>query len=549
MRPGYLISCLVATIGLGPDASAADEGQRPNILLIVADDLAITDLGYMGSEIRTPNLDALARRGVILDNFYVSPACSPTRAMLMSGVDNHRSGLGVMGESIMPEQRGRPGYEGYLNFKVHPLAERMRKAGYATFMAGKWHLGAGEGQRPSDRGFDRSFALMEGGASHFSDARGTSIHSLQVRYFDNGRQIKLPPDFYSSAFYTDRLIADIETSLETRPSRPFFAYAAYTAPHWPLQVPDDWLDRYVGMYDDGYEALAAQRLKRQIGLGHMADTATPTPLPPHVRPWSALTPAQRRRESRAMEIYAAMVENLDHHIGRLIKRLKERGVYENTLVIFMADNGPEGNDVTLFPGHAEFLARSGIDDTQENMGRVGSYVHYGPGWATAAASPYRLYKAFAAEGGIRAPAFITWPARIAAGRRNAFTVVNDIAPTLAELAGPEAMDTPRELLRMDGISLVPMLRRPGEPVRASEPHGWELFNRRAIRSGPWKATWLLPPYGPGRWQLYHLRRDPYERDDLATKLPAKLRKMQRLWSEYARRNGVVELDYDMDYDK
>lgn len=549
MRAGYLISFLVASVGFSQDASAADESQRPNILLIVADDLAISDLGYMGSEIRTPNLDALARRGVILDNFYVSPACSPTRAMLMSGVDNHRSGLGVMGESIMPEQRGRPGYEGYLNFKVHPLAERLRKAGYATFMAGKWHLGAGEGQRPSDRGFDRSFALMEGGASHFSDARGTSIHSLQVRYFDNGHQTKLPPDFYSSAFYTDRLIADIEASLETRPARPFFAYAAYTAPHWPLQVPDDWLDRYVGMYDEGYEALAAQRLKRQIGLGRMVDTATPTPLPPHVKPWSALTPAQRRRESRAMEIYAAMVENLDHHIGRLIQHLKERGVYENTLVIFMADNGPEGNDVTLFPGHAEFLTRSGIDDTPENMGRVGSYVHYGLGWATAAASPYRLYKAFTSEGGIRAPAFITWPAQIAAGRRSAFTVVNDIAPTLAELAGPAAMETPAELLGMDGISLVPMLRRPSEALRAGEPHGWELFNRRAIRSGPWKATWLLPPYGPGRWQLYHLRRDPYERDDMAARRPEKLRKMQRLWSEYAKRNGVVELDYDMDYDK
>ncbi|MEE9180900.1 MAG: sulfatase-like hydrolase/transferase, partial [Vicinamibacteria bacterium] len=244
------------SLGLGvcacaPELPPEDAHRRPNILVILADDLGYTDLGILGSEIRTPNLDRLAREGLLLTNFLVSPTCSPTRAMLLTGVDSHVAGLGTMLDIVDLNQVGQPGYEGFLNDRVVTVPTLLRDSGYRTYMVGKWHLGMEEHQGPHRRGFQRSFALLPGGASHFSDAERLTEMNAPAPYREDGREVRLPEDFYSSDFYTDKLIEYIEADLDE--GQPFFAYACYTSPHWPLQVPDDYLDRYRGVYDEGYD--------------------------------------------------------------------------------------------------------------------------------------------------------------------------------------------------------------------------------------------------------------------------------------------------------
>ena len=524
------------------------ETRRPNILLLVADDLAYSDLGVLGSEIRTPNLDALARDGRILTNFHVSPACSPTRAMLFSGTDSHLAGLGSMAGELDDNQKGQPGYEGYLSDRVVSVASLLRDAGYQTYMAGKWHLGVEEPQGPHRRGFERSFALLSGGASHFSDALPLTESDAPAPYREDGRPARLPEDFYSTNFYTDRLIEYIRDGLENE--RPFFAYAAYTSPHWPLQVPDDELDRYRGVYDGGWDEL---RRKRQAGLENLGLVATEsrtTPRLPWVAEWGSLASEEQRRESRKMELYAAMVENLDANIGRLIDFLQESGVYDDTFVLFFSDNGAEGNPIQHLAGE-EWLARR-FDDRLENMGRRDSYVFYGPGWAQATTAPYRYFKTFPTEGGIRVPAIVRFRgAGTAAPFQDAFASVMDVAPTLLDLAGasrPGSRYEGRDVLPMKGVSLLPFLEGKAESVHETDyVTGWELFGRRAIRQGDWKLVWLGEPYGDGQWGLYDVAEDPAESNNLALEHPDRVRELETLWDAYAKDNGVILPTRDMGY--
>ena len=310
-------SSMVAVVGLlllslAPAAFC----KPPNFLLVVADDMGWTDIGSFGSEIETPNLDALAERGVKFSSFYTSMSCSPTRSMLLSGTDNHIAGVGNMGELLTPEQRGKPGYEGYLNDRVVSLAEVLRANGYHTYMAGKWHLGHKPGRLPYDRGFERSFSLLNGGGSYWADMIGLlAEHEEFVKYSLDDRVLdKLPADFYATRSYTDFLIESIRHNHGD--GKPFFAYLAFTAPHDPLHVPEPWLSKYRGQYDEGYDVLKAQRIeaakKRKI-------VSPDAPLPKRfhrVKAWDSLTEEQRAIESRGMELYAGIVNNMDHHYGR-----------------------------------------------------------------------------------------------------------------------------------------------------------------------------------------------------------------------------------------
>lgn len=540
LRQAVAVFCGLMAVACGEEKQP-EADARPNILLILADDLGLGDISAYGSEIDTPNIDRLIAEGVSFRQFYAAPTCSPTRAMLLTGVDHHKVGLGSMGEIIEPEQKGRPGYEGYLNDRAETIARRLQDAGYFTALAGKWHLGLEPEHGPDRRGFERSFALLEGGASHFGDARALGPSPEKAAYREDGKPVDLPDDFFSSAFYTDKMIAYIEESRVE--GKPFFGYLAYTAPHWPLQAPDDWIDRYKGVYDDGYEALATKRFDAMKARGLIPADTVPHPLPHFVRPWDGLTEEERRIEARKMEVYAAMVANLDHHVGRMLDYLERTGALENTIIVFLSDNGPEGNQIGAHPAARKWL-KTAFDNSYRNMGRINSYVFYGPGWARAGTPAHRLFKAFTTEGGVRVPAVI-WQGGKAGRASDAIVSVMDIAPTLADLAelpgagenGPAAV----------GRSLKGLVDGGGDTVR--DELSFELFGRRGIRQGDWKAVRLFPPYGPGRWELFDLSTDPGETRDLAVEQPEVLARLIARWEDYAAENGVVVLDYDSGYGK
>jgi len=532
--------------------ACADESvaEQPNIIVILADDLGYSDLGSYGGEIRTPNLNALAEQGVQLTNFHSGPTCGPTRAMLMSGIDHHRAGVGANAAALLrlPELRGRPGYEGYLNNRVVSFARLLQDAGYHTFMTGKWDLGARPDTLPTARGFDHYFGLVSGGASHFSDATGNMRPVADAVYFDDDRRLdQLPDDFYSSKTYTDRLLDYIEN----RPGEdePYFAYLAYTAPHWPLQVPDDWIDKYKGKYDEGWHAVRQKRFERQVELGLLPASADLPARNRNVEQWDDISPSQRQTELKRIELHAAMIELMDFHIGRVLAAIDTLSRRE-TIVIFMSDNGAEGNAIGQLLDN-EYWIPATFDNRLNNMGREGSYVFLGPGWGQATVSPFRIYKSFTTEGGIRAPAiFYSTGNRFAAGRKDALVTVMDIAPTILEMAGtrhPGTLYEGRELLPMTGLSALGVLSGDEESVHGNDAVGWELYGNRALIRGDWKAVLTWPPEGNGEWQLFNMREDPTETHDLASAKPELSAEMVTLWNEYAATNGVAIVDEDIGY--
>jgi arylsulfatase len=525
--------------------------KRPNFLVIVADDLGFSDIGAFGGEINTPNLDRLAYAGIRLTDFHSAPACSPTRAMLLTGTDHHVAGIGTMLEVAAPGFRGAPGYEGYLNDRVVALPELLRDAGYLTLMSGKWHLGNTIERSPWARGFERSFALLPAGASHYGPGAGGGFSPVPTLYTEDDQFVTVGEDFYSSDYYTDtllRYLRERHADPRSKDDRPFFAYLPFQAPHWPLQAPEESIAAYHGRYDDGPDALREERLAALKRLGLCPTDVAAHPVVADGAPeWADMTGEERALSARTMEVYAAMVDRMDQNIGRVIDYLADTGELDDTVVIFLSDNGAEGAIVEAMPLRgAEIAAQIAkyCDNSLDNLGGPTSFTWYGPRWAQAATAPSRLHKAFTTEGGIRVVGFLTWPGFARQGEvGTAFTTVMDIAPTLLELAGtahPGTAYRGREVEPMRGRSLVPYLSGNSEAVHhAATGTGWELFGRRAIRQGDWKALYLPAPYGPGTWQLYDLSRDPGEIDDQAAAEPGKLAELLALWDRYVEENGVI----------
>ena len=521
---------------------------RPNFLVIVADDLGFSDIGAFGGEINTPNLDRLAQAGIRLTDFHSAPACSPTRAMLLTGTDHHVAGIGTMLEMTAPGFAGAPGYEGYLNDRVVALPELLRDAGYQTLMAGKWHLGRTIDRSPWARGFDRSFALLPAGASHYGTVVGGGLAAAPTVFTEDDQFVTVGEDFYSSDAYTDTLLRYLGERPQGPQDAPFFAYLPFQAPHWPLQAPWDVIATYRGRYDAGPDALREERLAALTRLGLCPPDVEAHPVVADGTPeWADMTDEERAVSARTMEVYAAMVDRMDWNIGRVIDYLDGTGELDNTVVIFLSDNGAEGTIVEAMPLRgaeiAALIARH-CDNSLDNIGGPTSYTWYGPRWAQAATAPSRLHKAFTTEGGIRVPGFLTWPGFSRQGEiGTAFSTVMDIAPTVLELAGaahPGTTYRGREVEPMRGRSMLPYLSGQTDAVHdADTGTGWELFGRRAIRQGDWKALYLPAPYGPGAWQLYDLSRDPGEVHDLAAARPDKLADLLELWDRYVEDNGVI----------
>ena len=536
-----LVACSEAQIEVNV---AVPTETRPNILLIVADDLGYSDIGAFGGEILTPNLDALAAGGLKMSNFYAAAACSPSRTMLLGGADSHVAGMGTMFNDQAANQLGQPGYEGYLNHNVVTVSSLLLDAGYHTYMTGKWHLGYDDDQSPAARGFERSFVLLQGGAGHFDDSAMTVDHDTSW-YREDGVRTELPDDFFSSRFYTDKILEYIRSGEDD--DKPFFAYLAYTAPHWPLQAPAETIDKYRGQYDDGYDALAEKRLMslEQIGLierGHIA----PEQAYPETESWNNLSDEQKKIDAREMETYAAMVDNMDYHIGRVLNYLDASGQRDNTIVIFISDNGAQG----FGPGMARAFPQDWIDEnfdnSFENIGKINSYAYLGPHWARASTAPMRMFKGFSSDGGLKVPAIISYPGKLEARSGtfiNQFTTVLDLPATFLDIAKTKHPGTSykgRQVHPYTGISILPFLN--GESEIIHEPDdvvAWELNNSRAVRKGDWKIILLPGRFGTGDWELFNIKNDPAERIDLSKAEPEKRSEMIAEWEKYARNNGVI----------
>jgi arylsulfatase len=531
MQRLLLVAVGLCTVATAPAIGFAEE-RRPNIVLIVADDAGYADIGSFGGEIRTPNIDALAATGIRFTHFGVNTTCSPTRSMLFSGADNHVAGLGNMAEFMAANQKGQPGYEGYLNDRVVPVSSLLKDAGYHTYMAGKWHLGEEPEHWPAARGFTRDLTLMPGGGSHMDDMWGAT--GEKQLYTQNGKVIEsLRPGFHSSEDYSSAIINNIEENRAD--GKPFFAYLAFQAPHDPFHLPDDWLDKYKGRYDQGYDAIRAARIERMKRLGILRPDATVYPRLANVPAWDALSDEERRQSARKMELFAAMVEHMDSNIGKLIEYLKAKSLYDNTLIIFFSDNGPEGN---------AFAIGEPWDNSKfEDWGKKGTFIQYGPAWAQAGAGPFRMFKGFMSEGGIRSPMIIAGRGVRGSGRiSSAVTHVMDLPATILSAAGVSHPDTyqGKQVAPLQGKSLQPVLRNERSSVRGpGEWLGWELFGNRAIRQGKWKLLWLCEPHGPGKWQLYDLDNDPGEMNDLSARRPMIKEQLLRHWTEYAAANNVI----------
>lgn len=518
--------------------------MRPNILLVVADDLGWSDLGAFGGEIDTPHLDALALRGVRFTNFHTAPVCAPTRAMLMTGADHHEVGLGVMHETITPHHRGKPGHEGHLNARAHTIVTRLRDGGYRTVMAGKWHLGRDEIDSPHGQGFERSFALLGGEHNHYgadqTETRG-GAHGPTL-YREDGAITKYPEGEYSTDCFADRLIGYLEEG--ARDPRPFFAYLPFTAPHSPLQAPARLIEKYRGRYDKGPEALRESRLARMRELKLPIAHARPARFWGG-QPWSELGAERRALEARRMEVYAAMVEALDAAVGRVIGSIERMGRMADTVVIFLSDNGPAGYPREDASPWKEMIAAR-YDNSLANIGRLDSYTSTGPRWAEAQSAPFSLFKRFTTEGGVRTCSFAAGPG-IEGGRcSDALLHVMDYAATVCAIAGVDAGAPPGKA-SMRGRSALPLLQGASDTVRRDDDVlGWEFLYGRGIRKGPWKAV-FLPQFAAlidtelphNQWLLYNVAEDPGETVDVAAKHPDKLRELVAAWERYAHETGIV----------
>lgn len=524
-----------------PDQKKEITAEKPNILLIVADDMGYSDIAPFGGNINTPVISQLADEGILFSNFYVQPTCSPTRSSLLTGNDNHVAGLGIMSEMEYPELTALnlPGYQGSLSKQVVTIPEVLGESGYHTYMVGKWHLGEKAGQDPFDRGFNETFILGTGGGSHWNDKKALS--PLQhMEYTRNGKPVELPEDFYSSKNYTDSIISFIDKNKGD--GKPFFTYLSYTAVHDPLHAPIEYIEKYKGKFNMGWDSLWVERLTNLKTLGIVSKDVNKFSKNPQIPAWESLPQDIKDGFARDMEVYAGMLEYMDMSIGRVFDYLKKEGMYDNTLIIFMSDNGANGAMATLYPGNEDGKYLSTFDNSIENRGLKNSYIETGPGWAQASSAPFRYFKSFATEGGIKVPLIVKMPGNTTnKGQWNhGFVHVTDVMPTILEIAGASYPEKFKEndIHPLIGESIMPVLKGDSVTVHTNDGFGWELFEMKAYIKGNWKILRLPEPFGTGNWELYNLKNDPAEATDLSAQFPDIKSQLIEEWNNYAAHNEV-----------
>ncbi len=505
------LALLAANLASAAGASPVPPA-KPNVVVILVDDMGFSDLGCYGSEIPTPNLDRLAAGGVRFTQFYNTGRCCPTRASLLTGLYPHQAGVGHM-----TEDRGRPGYSGRLNDRCATFAEVLRPAGYFTAMAGKWHVGQNLGVVPWERGFDRSLNAASGGFFFPGHPR--------AQLFLNGRENdpELPKEWYSTDLWTQYGLKFVDEALAAK--KPFLFYVAHNAPHFPLQAPAEDIARFRGKYRAGWDQLRAARHAKQIELG-IVDKAWPlSPRPEAVAAWDSLSEADRDRFDHLMAVYAAVVSRMDRAVGDLVEGLRQRGVLDHTLILFLSDNG----------GNAEAGPR-GRD--QGDPATAKSDWFCGESWAHLQNTPFRRYKHFTHEGGIATPLIAHWPAGIPAERSGKLERqpghLIDIMATLVDVSGalyPAELGG-RRIQPLEGLSLVPAFR--GEPLRRVKPIFWEHEGNCAVRAGPWKA---VRKHGEP-WELYNMEEDRTEQRNVLGTFKALGEHLLRQWDDWSAASGV-----------
>lgn len=498
MKNSFLI--LLALTLINSFNTNAQKKQHPNIILILADDLGYSDIGAYGSEIQTPNLDKLANQGIRLKEFYNNSICAPTRASLLTGQYQHKAGVGYFANDL-----GLPAYQGYLNKESLTLAEVLKNNGYTTLLSGKWHVSGKDQSFPWQRGFDRS--LMANNGSYFD--QGDFNGGNKQPYMLDGKPYSLEAGkFYQTDVVTEQAVTYIAE--EAKKDKPFFLYLAYTAPHWPLHALPEDIAKYKGKYDKGWDELRKTRFAKQKQLGIVADNTTPSVKNDDIYDWSRLSYDQRHQWATKMEVFSAMVDRMDQGIGKVLEQLKKSGADQNTLIVFISDNGAPAEEMIKW--HNGAIRNTGP------VGTIGSYESQSKNWSYASNTPFLAFKDDMYEGGISSP-FIAWfPSKIEAGQiRKGTGHIIDLAPTFYELSGAAYPKKFNQTVpnALPGKSLLPVLFSKQDTVQRNEPLFWERAGNRAVRSGKWKLVSHWPSYS---WELYNLENDRGETQNLAAKI-------------------------------
>jgi arylsulfatase len=501
--------------------------KSPNIVLVMVDDMGWSDIGCYGGEIQTPNIDALAKNGVRFKQFYNTARCCPTRASLLTGLYPHQAGVGQMAED--PEKPdafhwGTKGYQGFLNRNCVTIAEVLKQQGYHTYMTGKWHVGMhGAEKRPLQRGFERYYGILAGATSYFKPKGGRGL------WLDN-QAIDPPtdPDYYTTDAFTEYALRFIK---EQKDDKPFFLYLAYNAPHWPLHAKQKDIEIYKNAYLKGWDALRDERLKRQATMGLIDPKFALSERDKRVRAWEKLSTAERDTVAYRMAVYAAQVHSVDENMGKMIAYLKEKGQFDNTLILFLADNG----------ACAEAYHELGSHPFERiNDPNFGGSVSYGIGWANASNTPFFEYKVRSYEGGIRTPFIAHFPKMITKQKGKiveTLGTIRDVMPTILEVAKatyPTTFHDGQNIIALEGQSLVPTFKR-GKQTNPKFVF-WEHQNYGAVRKGNWKA--VVDNNEGTKWALFDLKNDPYEQKNLAATHPSLLDDLKQAWQTWANTHFV-----------
>ncbi len=538
--PGVFFGCFVLL-----STVQAQSVDRPNIVLILADDLGYTDISPFGSEIRTPNIAQLAAEGLSFTNYHTAANCAPARAMLLTGVDSHRNGVPNIPESIPPEQMAYDHYQGVLSDKVVTLASLLQTNGYHTYMTGKWHLGHTPSLLPSARGFDRTITMADTGADNWEQRTYLPIYD-QANWYADGAPHTLPDDFYSSEYFIDKTIEFIASNKNS--VQPFFTYIPFQAVHIPVQAPKEYSDKYAGVYDEGWTVMREKRRQAAIAAG-VIPVATQAAVTPGTLDWDGMTGEQKRYDARRMEVYAGMVDAMDTHIGRLMSYLESIDEYDNTIFIFTSDNGAASSPLLDSNRNSPlngWFERVGYRTDYETLGEKGSWVAIGPSNATIAASPLLYYKFHANEGGLRVPLVMSGPGITQRGELNdEFTFVTDLTPTILSLVGindHEGNWNGETVEPIVGSNFADYLAGTTDQIHSpSEPIGYELGGSSVLFRGDYKIVINRFEQNETEWHLYNIKVDPGEVSDLKAEQPQLFEEMLADYEAWAQANNVLPM--------
>lgn len=538
------VIALILTVVLSINAEATPlletkDNDRPNILLVMLDDVGFMGLGVYGSDAATPNIDKIAQQGMQFSRYYTAPMCGPSRAMLMTGQDSHQVGMATLVESLTPEMEQHPSYSMEWQDNQKTLASRLKKSGYQTFVSGKWGIGRNGKNLPHRFGFDRSFVLDATGASNYQEKPYMALYKT-VKWFEDGKRVSLPEDFYSSRDLVDKMITYVD---EADTNKPFFAYLSLQAIHIPVQVPLEYIDKYNGVFDQGWDEMRKQRLQKAIHLGLVPSSTTLANVPESHRNWDELSAADKTYWARMMQVNAGMTEAADYHIGRLLKYLEKQGKLDNTLVVITSDNGSEYN--TIGQGANSVIENIGTklwmqslnwDTDLDNLGQRNSLAAIGPEWASVTSAPFNLYKFNSSEGGQRVPLVMSGPGIRNLGLVSGRAHITDIVPTLLEQAA-----VPFNPDEFYGRSLTPMLNAQIDDVWGDDSFAFETSGNASVYRGNWKIALIKQPLGDETWHIYDVVNDPGETTDLATKFPVLFQEMLNEYQAYSKMVGIIEL--------